>query len=245
MGISVLSAVAMVVIDIAFFAIIALFALLGFAKGIAKSFSGVFSFLAIVLIALILMGLTIAPVSNIGAVSKLEESLAGKASTWGDMFNEPVYSDEDGNYYIYDGAKLSEYGGVKGKFANFLANKFMTPETEGNSLADIAAGMLTTVIIAAILFVVYIVALGALKFGIKSATKGLHTSEFGLVKLFDRILGTVVSAALALIFILVVLAIFRSINVATINDFIRDSSICSYFYDNNPISQLFSRIFGA
>lgn len=245
MGITILSA-AMVAIDIAFFVIIGLFLLAGYIRGISKTFSGFLSFVVIMLIAIILVGLTIAPVSQLGFVKSLDNKLAETASGWGDVFSEPITFDEEkGCYTIFDGAKLSDYDGLKGKFANWLAERFMTPENDGVNLASIASGMLTTLIIAICLFIIGCVILGFIRYGLSRLTLKMHDSTSGTVRFVDRLLGAIFSIALALIFILLILAILKSINVAAINEFINQSSICGVFYNSNPISDVFAKIFGA
>ena len=74
----------------------------------------------------------------------------------------------------------------------------------------------------------------------------MHDSESAVVKWIDRILGALVSAALTLVFILVVLAIFHIFDdkITMVTDYLRESSICGYLYENNPISTVFSKIFG-
>lgn len=237
----------LVYLDIAFFVIVALFLLVGIFRGIAKSFKGFFLAVTIILCAILLIGVTFEPVSKIAVFDSIDTKIEEKLSTSDAVFSEPIYYNEaEGYFYIYSpDVKLSEYNGLKGRFANWLCERFMKPDMYGTSIASIGSGMITSVIIFAIAFIVYCIALGIICAIIRKITGGMHTSESSVAKLFDRLIGAIISAALGFVFLLVVLAILKSINIGVVTDFINGSTVCKYFFDNNPISQVFAKIFGA
>ena len=59
-------------------------------------------------------------------------------------------------------------------------------------------------------------------------------------------MGALVSAALTLIFMLAVLAVFHIFDdkITMVTDYLKESTITSYLYLNNPIATVFSKIFG-
>ena len=74
----------------------------------------------------------------------------------------------------------------------------------------------------------------------------MHTSESGALKAIDRTFGAIVSTAFALVFILVVLAILNTLKdkLPTVDEALSSSTVCGYFYQNNPVAKLFTEIFG-
>jgi len=249
MGSTLLSAT-MVIADIVFFAIIALFLIIGSIRGVSKTFKGFFMVVAITLIALCLMGITTEPAMKIGFVQSMDSKIETKLANGGQAFSSEIQKGEDGTFYLVeDGSKLSDCDGIKGKLANFIAEKFLTDAKTGDvfSLAGYASNMITTIVVAIVLLIIFSIALRILVAILRKATSNMHTSENIAVKVIDKVLGAIISAALALIFILVVLAILKSINISSVNDFMQGSKICSYFYSTttNPISQVFAKVFGA
>ncbi len=238
----------MAYIDIAFFVIIALWMLLGLWRGIAKSTKGLFWAVTVVLCALLILGATFDLVRPTSVFDTIENSITQSASGWGEAFTTPIYLDNSGEepfYYVNTpDTPLEDFGGIQGIFAKFLAERFIDESNSGSSLAGVAANMLTSLIAALILFVGYSIGLGLVGLILRKATKGMHKSENKVVNVLDRLGGALIGAALSLVFILVVLAILKSINIESVNAFINSSTICKYFFDSNPISTVFAKIFG-
>jgi len=134
----------------------------------------------------------------------------------------------------------------KAKFAQWLAKRFITEENSGKSLGQAAADMITSIIIAAAIFILYCIGLALICRILRRIFREMHSSESPAARAIDRTLGAIVAVALGLLFILLVLAIMRSIGkaVPTVDEFFRLSPVCGYFYENNPIGLIFTRIFG-
>ena len=237
--------------DIALLALLVLGLVLGLIRGAAKSFKGFFLAIAIILISLLLVGFTLPKVRALSMFDKLDAKIASSASGWGDAFNSPLYKEDDGSFYIevqQDGemqhVPLKNVDGFKGWIANFLAEKFV--QEEGHSLGEVASNWITNIVAAVAAFIVFAIALGLICWLIRLLLKPLHNSESSAVKLIDRILGAIVSAALTLLFVLVAFAIFHIFDskMAIVTDYLKNSAICGFLYESNPISTVFSRIFG-
>lgn len=237
--------------DIALLALLVLGLVLGIIRGVAKSFKGFFLGIAIVLVALLLVGFTLPKVRAISVFDSLDAKIVDASSGWGDAFNSPLYKEEDGTFYIevqQDGSMqhvpLKSVDGFKGMIANFLAEKFV--QEEGHSLGEVAADWITNIVAATASFIVFCIALGLICWLIRLLFKRMHDSESSAVKWIDRILGALVSGALTLLFVLVVFAIFHIFDdkMTIVTDYLKNSAVCGYLYENNPISTVFSRIFG-
>lgn len=238
--------------DIAFFVIIALFALLGLIRGIAKSFKGFFLSVTIILCSLLLLGVTFEPARQTPAFEKLETTLIEASSSWGDAFNMPVTIGDDGKYYVHvivEGSdeylQLKAIDGINGKIADWLAGNFITEN--GQTLGGVAADVITSLVAAAALFLGYCIGFGIIAYIIRRITRKMHSSESATVKALDRVFGAIVAAALALVFILVVLAILAPLSdkIPTVHEYLINSPVCGFFYTNNPVAKVFAKIFGS
>lgn len=245
--------------DIAFFVILALCLIIGVIGGMARAFKGFFKSIAVILIALLLVGATLTPLCRTDGISKISDSFADKASGWGAVYTEPIYIADDGSYYIYaeyDGStqkvKLEDAGGhelvdaSKAKLAAWLAERFITKENEGTSLSQAAASMFTSIIVAVVAFIIYCIALAILFFIIRRSLKSAHSSENATVRVIDRTAGALLYAALGILFMLLVLAIFHTVGKAapSLDTYLKQSAVCGYLYEHNPIGVIFARIFG-
>lgn len=243
--------------DIVFFVILALGLLAGVLGGLARCFKGFFKTVAVILISILIVGATLAPISKLGFIESMTAKFESKTANWGVVFSEPVHIAEDGSFYIfveYDGTMnkvpLEDAGGsglvdsAKGKLAVWLANRFVTED--GQTLGKASADMLTSLILAVVLFILYCIALGIICFILRKVLKGAHRSESTAVRVADRVLGAILSTGLAFIFLLLALAILHALaNVApTMHDYLLNSPVCGFFYEHNPISNVFGRIFG-
>lgn len=243
--------------DIAFFVIIGLSLLGGLIGGLARSFKGFFKSIAVILISLLLVGATVAPVCKIGFIEGINGSLAEKAAGWGVVFSEPIHIASDGSYYIeveYDGStnkvKLEDAGGSglvdrsKGKLAVWLAQRFITKD--GQTLGGACASMITSIIVSVCLFIIYCIALGVICRLLRNVFKGMHSSDNTAIRVLDRALGAVLSTGLALIFIMLVFAILHTLasKLPTVHTYLLNSPVCGLLYENNPIGTLLARIFG-
>ena len=247
--------------DIVFFVILGLGLLGGVIGGLARAFKGFFKTIAVILISLLIVGATVAPISNTGMVRPMTNKFESLAAGWGEVFNTPVYLGEEGNYYVFsedvDGTKykvnLEDAGGnglvngTKAKLAVWLAERFINEKNSGETtLAGAAAGMLTTIILFVILFIVYCILLGLIIFVLRKIFKNLHKSDNTAVRVVDRVLGAIVSVCLALIFLLLVLAILHAMArvIPTVHEYLQSSPVCGFLYEHNPLSNIFGRIFG-
>ena len=237
--------------DIAFLALIVLGLVIGLIRGFAKSFKGFFLAIAIILSALLLVGALFPKVRTIGMFDKLDAKIVESADGWGEAFNSPLYKNEDGSFYVEvqkDGemqkVPLSQVDGFKGWIANFLANRFVTEE--GVSLGKVAADYITNLVAAVSMFILTCIVLGLICWLIRKIFAGMHTSESTAVKAIDRVLGALTAAALTLVFLLVVLAILHIFDnkITAASDYLKNSSVTGYLYEHNPISTVFSKIFG-
>ncbi len=243
--------------DIAFFVLVGLGLLGGLIGGLAKSFKGFYKSIAVILVSLLLVGVTLAPVCKIGFVDGLKQNLAQKTANWGIVFTEPIHIAEDGSFYInveFDGTmnkvKLEDAGGsglvdrTKAKLAVWLAERFVTED--GQTLGDAGAGALTSLIVAVVLFILYSIALAIICSLLRRAFKNMHSADSPAVRAVDRTLGALLSASLALVFILLVLAILHTLadTLPAMHEYLLNSPVVGYLYENNPIGSVFKSIFG-
>ncbi len=247
--------------DIAFVAIVVLGLVLGIIRGFAKSFKGIFLTLAIMLISLLLIAPTFASVRTLDVFSNLENTLTEKFEGDSAIFSTPIYIESTGgelSYYVkvtndsgeVENVPLESSMGsdtvssIKGQFALWLAKTFITKD--GQSVGSVAGVFVTDIITAVVMFVVYCIILGLICWLLRKIFAKMHQSDNGALKAIDRIFGALISTAFALIFVLTVLAILNALRgkIPTVDQYIDDSTICKYFYNNNPIATLFAQIFG-
>ncbi|MDE7372865.1 MAG: hypothetical protein K2N18_02265 [Clostridia bacterium] len=247
--------------DIVFFVILGLGVLGGVIGGLARAFKGFFKTIAVILISILVVGATVAPISKTAIVRPMTNKFESLATGWGEIFNTPVYVTEEGKYYVYDtdvdgtqykvnledAAGSGLVNGTKGKLAVWLAQRFVNEKNSGKAtLAGEAAAMLTTIILFVILFIVYCILLGLLVFILQKIFKSIHKSDNPAVRVADRVLGAIVSASLVLIFMMLVLAILHAMAriIPTVHEYLLNSPVCGFLYEHNPISNIFGRIFG-
>ncbi len=248
--------------DIAFFVVVALGLILGVIRGFSKSFKGVFLSIAIMLSALLLITPTFDSVRNLDMFKNMESSITEKIESGDKIFSQKIFISTDSEtgekkYYVEvsgeEGTSKVELensmgdgltSSLKGKFALWLAKTFITED--GQSVGGVAGTFVSDIIVAVIMFVVYCVALGLICWLLRKIFAKMHTSESGALKAIDRIFGAIVSTAFALVFILVVLAILNALKdkLPTVDEALSSSTVCGYFYQNNPVAKLFTEIFG-
>lgn len=133
---------------------------------------------------------------------------------------------------------------LKGKFALWLAKTFI--QESGQTIGQVAGVFLSDVIVAIVLFVVYCIALGIICWLLRKIFAKMHTSDSKVLVGIDRTCGAIISTAFALVFIMVVLAILNSLKgkIPAVDSALESSTVCKYFYENNPIAKLFTEIFG-
>lgn len=247
--------------DIAFIVVLALALILGLIRGLAKSFKGFFLAVAIVLISLLLISPTFEPVRKISVFEKMNVSITEKISST-ELLAMPIYvetaQNEDGTetrtffveITLEDGTTArTDLGtalgdGIKAKFANWLAERFITED--GQTIGGVAGNFISDIIVSVIMFIVYCIALGLICWLIRLIFRGMHNSDSDVLRIVDRSLGAVVSVALTLVFVLVVLAIIAKAadENSAVHIYLSNSKICGFFYLNNPITELWTSIFG-
>lgn len=245
--------------DIAFFVILALGLVGGILGGVARALKGFYKSIAVVLFSLLLVGAFLTPICNSAMCRPMKDSFVNMSSGWGEVFTEPIYIANDGSYYIYvdyDGERTkmplesAQGNGLvdasKAKLASWLATRFITKSNEGQSLSEAAANMFTSIIVAVIAFVVFCILLTLLCWVLRKIFKQLHDSKSSVVRILDRVLGAVLAATLALLFMLLVLGILHTLGkiIPTMDDYLKNSVVCGYLYEHNPIGTVFARIFG-
>ena len=248
--------------DIAFFVVVALGLILGVIRGFSKSFKGVFLTIAIMLSALLLITPTFDSVRNLDMFKNMETSITEKIESGDKIFSQKIFIGTDSEtgekkYYVEvsseEGTSKVELensmgdgltSSLKGKFALWLAKTFITDD--GQTVGGVAGTFVSDIIVAVIMFVVYCVALGLICWLLRKIFAKMHTSESGALKAIDRTFGAIVSTAFALVFILVVLAILNALKdkLPTVDEALSSSTVCGYFYQNNPVAKLFTEIFG-
>lgn len=247
--------------DIAFFVIVALGLILGIIRGFSKSFKGLFLTVAIMLSSLLLLTPTFASARQLDVFVNMESSITTKIEDSNDLCSKKinVHVDESGNksYWVVvtnesgsseqllensmgDGITSS----LKGKFALWLAKTFI--QESGQTIGQVAGVFLSDVIVAIVLFVVYCIALGIICWLLRKIFAKMHTSDSKVLVGIDRTCGAIISTAFALVFIMVVLAILNSLKgkIPAVDSALESSTVCKYFYENNPIAKLFTEIFG-
>lgn len=248
--------------DIAFFAIVALGLILGLIRGFSKSFKGFFLSVAIMLAALLLITPTFDKVRNIDVFQKMESSITQKFESGDQLFALPINVRIDPNtgeksYWVTvtteEGTKEqpleSSVGtgitsSLKGKFAVWLAKSFITDD--GQTIGGVAGTFVSDIIVAVIMFIVYCIILHLLCWILRKIFGKMHSSESKGLVAVDRVFGGIVSTAFAFVFILLVLAILNTLKgkIPTVDKALSSSTVCGYFYQNNPVAKLFTEIFG-
>lgn len=246
--------------DVALIVLIVLFLLLGVFRGFGKSLKGGFMTIVIILGSLLLVGVLHNTVMTSSLGTGLQDKLSVSSEGWGDAFTRDVYY-ADGSFKVQldDGTfqNVADTDGIKGKIANWLAGKFISPESEAvnpaatvpaeqrQSVADVCVYNITALIVAAALFLVLCIAMSIVCSILKGLTKGMHDSSSTAVRVIDKILGGIVGLVLGATFVFLVLAILAAFSdkAPSIVQYINDSTVCKFFYDLNPIGKMFEKIF--
>lgn len=247
--------------EIAFFAILALGLILGIIRGFAKSFKGIFLSIAILLCSLLLITPTFAKVRSLDVFVNLEGTITQKIESGNEIFAIPitVVENESGELTYWttvqiDGESMlvsledcmgdGMASSAKGKLAKWLAERFITES--GQTIGSVAGIFVSDIIVAVVMFIAYCIALHLICYIIRKIFSKMHKSESKLLKGIDRTFGAVISTAFSFIFILVVLAIINAIKdkIPEVDQMLTSSTVCGYFYQNNPIATLFTEIFG-
>ncbi len=252
--------------DIALIVLLALALVVGLIRGFSKSFNGFFLTVAIVLVSLFLISPTFTPVRNISVFGKMEQSITQSISKE-EFMSMPIVVHEDVNengettslsYYVEitkedgsveevplgDALGSDAISKTKAKFATWLAKTFIYDN--GQTIGEVAGKFISDIIVYAIMFIVYCVALSIICWLLRCLMKKLHSSDSRALRYVDRILGAVASVALTALFLLVVLAIFHAVSnkIPTVHEYLANSPVCGYFYTHNPIAILWTKLFG-
>ena len=253
--------------DIIVFVVLGLGLVIGLIGGLAKAFKGLFASLAIILISLLIVGVTVVPISSTSIGQSLSGTFESKAEGWGAAFSSPVYimmsgdgqPVKDGYCVDIDGERvqLENAAGdgalakIKGKMAVALAKKYVTADNQGVKLAGYAADSLTRIIFDVALFIIYCIALGVLFFLFRKMFARLFDKrdEYGEksvgLKVLDKTLGAVVAVGFALLALLLVFAIIKLAAPAgsKVAQFFENANIAGALYSKNPMSKVFTKLF--
>lgn len=247
--------------EIAFFAVLVIGLILGLYRGFSKSFDGFFLSIAIILFSILLISPTFMPVRNMDMFNGIETSITQKVEGSAEIFALPITVAENGNgervywttmqvdgetkYVALEQAMGSDFASsAKGKLASWLAEKFITES--GQTIGSVAGVFATDVIVMVIMFIVYCIFLHLICALLRKIFLKMHNSGSKIVRSIDRICGAIVSTAFAFILVLVVLAILYALKdkIPSVDTMLSSSTVCSFFYENNPIITLFTEIFG-
>lgn len=248
--------------DIAFFVIVALGLILGIIRGFSKSFKGFFLTIAIMLAALLLISPTFDKVRNMEVFVNMDNSISAKFESKNAIFSQPIYVRVDAetgekSYWVsvtteegtteqpLESSMGSDFtSSIKGKFAVWLAKTFIT--NDGQTIGGVAGTFVSDIIVAVIMFVVYCLALWLICWLLRKIFAKMHASESKALVAIDRTFGGIISTAFAFVFILLVLAILNELKdkIPTVDQALSSSTVCGYFYVNNPVAKLFTKIFG-
>lgn len=235
--------------DVALAALLVLFLLAGLIKGFSKSTKGFFVFVFVVCVSLMLTGLTQDAVTDSALGTSISDGLSSASADWGPAFNSPVTVSEDGVFYIMVNDTPTELNsgnfGIKGSFARFVADKFGVQT--GDTVAGAAVASVTSVCVAAIMFAVFVIGIVLVFFVIRRVAAPMAKAALPGVRLLDRILGALFSAFVGLVFVWIVFAIIAAIGdpAAEAQNYLSQSAFAGLLYNNNPITTLFTRIFGS
>lgn len=248
--------------DIALFVLLALALIVGLIRGFSKSFKGFFLTIAIVLVSIFLISPTFTPVRNISVFGKMEQSITQSISKE-DYMSMPVFVEVDEetttlSYYVdvtqEDGSvqrvPLGDALGsdaiskTKAKFATWLAKQFI--KEDGQTIGGVAGKFVSDLIVYAIIFIVYCIALGLICWLLRCVFKNMHTADSRALRYVDRLLGAIISVVLTALFLLVVLAILNAVGakIPTVDEYLTNSPVCGYLYTHNPLTILWTKIFG-
>ena len=227
--------------DVALAALLALFLLAGLIKGFSKSTKGFFVFVFVVCVSLMLTGLTQDAVADSALGTSISDGLSSASADWGPAFNSPVTVSEDDTPTELNSGNF----GIKGSFAGFVADKFGVQT--GDTVAGAAVASITSVCVAAIMFVVFVIGIVLVFFVIRRVAAPMAKAAVPGVRLLDRILGALFSAFVGLVFVWIVFAIIAAIGdpAAEAQNYLSESAFAGLLYNNNPITTLFTRIFGS
>jgi len=245
--------------DIAFLVLILLGGIIGLAFGFHSTFKGVLLIVPTILCSLLLLGVSFTAIRNMDVSMNLENKMLEKTSSWDEAFNEPIYIADDGSFYVLkqvDGetkkiALENSLGdgvadSIKGKFVLKLANWFI--KEDGETLSGLAAEEITSIIVTIVSFIVFCIGFGIIAALLRSLFKKFDDSSSSTLRWTDKILGCITQLCLTFIFALTIIAILHSVapklGSTNLADYLNNSTICGYFYNNNPISNILSKIFG-
>ena len=235
-------------VDIAIAVFLALFLIGGIIKGFAKSTKGFFAFVVIVCASALLMGVTQEAAMDSAIGTGIHDKISAAAGDWGVAFNSPVQRDADGTIYVLvndSPVKLdtSEFG-FKGTIAKFYAERFDV--ADGDTVSGSAVTSATSVCVSAIMFLVFVAAFLIVFLVLRLVLKPVSDSPSKTVRVVDKTLGALLRLFIGLVVLWAIIAIVAAIGekAGVVNEYISGSAIGGFFYENNPLTTVFTMIFG-
>lgn len=235
-------------IDIAIYILLFIMIVIGFSKGFFKQVLSTANWL----VSLILAILLVKPFSSLMIKTSLQATINTKIGTWiatkGDIFNI-AYDPSGGNVQISEaiseGLKLPKF------IADLIANGINFNVPEGTTLSDILAPSIGTIIMTVLSFVILFFGfLIIIKIVISLLNVVFDRGILGFVnKILGAALGLIKGAiliSLAMLLVSILSGVLPSLNEFVITDLKLSQegfSIGKYFYEHNPIIELFKGSF--
>ncbi len=240
--------------DYAFIGLVALFLVIGIAKGLSRSLYGVFYSLLICVFALCLTGISTEPIVKTELGVSLNTALENSSATWGDALNlEIYYCDLDGSGTMTPCVTSPQTNApvalasvatnsVVGALLNFVVSKAIpvsiTTPQDGISLASVIVPSLTKLIFYTALFILFCIALQLIFRIFDKLWDGVTDNGLRL-KPIDHTLGILPWAIYGIIFIFVGLSVCKLLYpypwMQPAKDMIENSMIMSWLSQNNPL----------
>lgn len=231
-------------IDIAIYILLLIMIIIGFSKGFFKQILSVANWLVSLIVAIVF----VKPFSGLMAKTTLQTTINGKVAEWiaskGAIFQVP-YDASSGNAQISEA--ISESLSLPKFIAEIIAKGINFDVPDGTTLADILSPAIGSIIMTVISFVIlFIGALIIIKIVINLLHVVFDRGVLGIVnKLLGAVLGLVkglVLVSLAMLLVSILSGVVPSLNEFLITDLKlgeESFSIGKYFYEHNPLVELF------
>lgn len=236
------------IIDIVIYILLLAMIIIGFSKGFFKQILSAANWL----VSLILAILLVKPFSSLMGKTALQVSINSKVTAWvaskGDLFTMP-YDPSSGNAQISEA--ISEHLKLPKFIADMIASGIKFDVPDGTTLADLLGPAIGIIIMGILSFIIlFIIFLIIIKIIVNLLNIVFDRGVLGLVnKLLGAALGLVkglIIVSLAMLLVSVLSGVLPAVNEFLVSDLKlgTDSfSIGKYFYEKNPLVELFKGSF--